>query len=444
MKLEAGLWQQQTTQLAMTQELRQAIALLQYSAAELTEFLESKALENPLIQLDAPRIQLSSPHFDRKQSKPQEKDRDSRLWLEQMAAPPESLQSHLTSQARMKALSRKERRIAEHIINSLDTNGYLSVSMEEVAVECGTSVSAAARCLGIVQSLDPAGIGARNLQECLVIQAERLKAPHPVLAILNEMFTDFAERRWKVIAAALNTSMAEIQQAADYITKLNPRPGALYGSETPQYVLPDLIVNLKEGQAELLLFEQHLPALRFQKDYYKDMMNSGAPGVKEFLLAKKQDYSWIARSLQQRRETLYRVGQSILSRQQDFIMGGLRSLKPLTMREVAEDIGMHESTVSRTVRDKYIQTPNGMLELRKFFSASLLGVDGAGNSGPSAQQVKVWISDMIEKENKMRPLSDQMLAEHLEKMGAAVSRRTVAKYREQLHIPSSSKRRRYE
>lgn len=446
MRLEANLYQHQTLKLAMTQELTQAIALLQYSAQELTSFLEMKAMENPLIQLESSNVKLMDPHHAYPKNKRLNySERDQKSWLEQIAEPSKSLQDYLFMQLSMKALTEKQKRLINQIIYNLDPNGYLTVDLEEISKLCSTSLVEAADCLEMIQQLDPPGVGARNLRECLLLQIERAnEAPPLVKTIIQDFFLEFAERRWKQLARKLSIELSEIQQAADYVQTLEPRPGSHYQTEKPHYVVPDLIADIQDGELSLLLFEKHLPTVHFQTDYFQAMSTYKDKQVKDFLKDKTQDFHWIRRSLEQRKETLIKVGISIINWQQDFFFKGPSYLKPLTMKDISEEIGVHESTVSRTVREKYIQTPFGTFELKTFFSTGLASSTFSDQEQTSAVQVRNTIQELIDNEDKSRPLSDQKIADHLKQLGMEISRRTIAKYRDQLKIPSSSKRKRYD
>ncbi|RWR13169.1 RNA polymerase factor sigma-54 [Siminovitchia fortis] len=446
MKLEPALLQKQTLNLTMTQELQQAITILQYTAHELTAFLEMKEMENPLIQLESPIVRSVDPRYDRvRKRKVTNPENDQNKWLEQMAEPTEGLADHLFSQLVMKALSDFQEKLVEQFIYNLDPNGYLTITVEEAAGITGTSIEEAEEILQLVQSLEPAGVAARSLQECLVLQAwRRDDTPELAVELLTEYFNEFAEKKWKVLSEKLDVSLKEIQQAADFITTLDPRPGTRFDYERPQYVIPDLILEINDGKMELQLFERHLPAVRYQSDYYNEMASVADDKVKQYLNDKRQDFRWIMRSIEQRKQTLMKVGMAIIEEQQDFFLKGPRFLKPLTLKDVAEKIEVHESTVSRAIRGKYIQTPSGMHELKKFFSQALQSNTASDGEQASAGQAKALIKGLIDKEDKGKPLSDQAIANMLKEKGLTLSRRTVAKYREQLRIPSSTKRKRYE
>ncbi|MEK3889271.1 RNA polymerase factor sigma-54 [Bacillus sp. FSL K6-3431] len=442
--MEIGLVQRQTLNVTMTQKLQQAISILQYSTQELTSFLEMKAMENPLINIESSAVEPVDTRDTIVSRKTTNIESDRNKWLEQIANSSENLADYLLSQLIMEALSIIEINIAKRLIYNLDMNGYLTISLEDVAAITNANQDEAEKCLHLIQSLDPPGIAARTLQECLLLQVERKKdMPKLVTTLLTNFFKDFAEREWKYISSKLSVSLTDIQKAADLIRKLNPRPGSQFISEQPQYVVPDLILKISKGKMKLELCEKGMPTITYQADYYSKMISRGDRQVNRFLNEKKQDYYWILNSLEQRRITLMKVGTAILQAQNDFFLKGLRFLRPLTMKELARSIDMHESTVSRVVRGKYIQTPSGMFELRMFFSQALQTNDNRGGDVASAIQAKTMIEELVQKENKSKPLSDQKIVEELSKKGMELSRRTVAKYREQLGILSSTKRKRY-
>ncbi|GIN85386.1 RNA polymerase sigma-54 factor [Heyndrickxia sporothermodurans] len=446
MDLKFGLYQQQALKLTMTQELKQAIELLQYSAQELSSFLEMKATENPLIQLENTNVKYMDIRFDgAKKRKSKNIERDDKQWLDQIAQTSMSLHDYLFIQVSLKTLSKEEKKLLTYLINNLDGNGYLTVSTDEAAKLYDISIAQVSHCLEVLQTFEPAGVGARNLKECLLLQINRKKNYQPIVKdILENYFIEFADRKWKLIAKKLEVDLNDIQLAADYIKTLDPRPGSAYYQEKPQYIVPDLIATIENGNIELNMFNNHLPKVQFQKDYYTMMSSYKDSHVKQFLKEKTQDYHWIMKSLQQRNETLMKVGMTIIQKQYDFFLKGPAYVKPLTMKELSNEIGVHESTVSRAVRDKYIQTPFGTYELRFFFSSSLMKTSDMDDEQASALQVKTMISQLIDKEDKTKPLSDQAIADGLKKDGIIISRRTVAKYRDQLNILSSSKRKRYE
>ncbi|MED4228679.1 RNA polymerase factor sigma-54 [Neobacillus cucumis] len=439
MDLKAGLWQQQTLKLAMTQELSQAIALLQYSAQELTAFLEDKALENPLLKIDNVNVKPMNPLIDRHVRKRQKTERD---WIEQIADKPFSLEEHLLSQLNIASLTVEQLKVIRHLIKNLDENGYLFGDLFEMAQKLQVEQEIVEDSLAIIQTLEPAGIGARNLQECLLIQAY-YQNPNNELAqtILSEYFIPFAEKKWKPIAKQLGVSMKELQDVFDDIQQLNPKPGAMLLYEPTTYIIPDAMIEQTNEGLIVRMPDESLPRIRFNEHYYQKFQNQNQQ-VSRFLHDKVQDYQWIVKSIEQRKETLTKVVAKIVEKQPAFFQKGKQSLVPMTMKEIANELEIHESTVSRAVREKFVQTPIGTLPLKTFFTTTIQTV--SAEESTSSAQVKTEISTFVAHENKEKPLSDQEIAERLkEQKGILVSRRTVAKYREQLGIASSSKRKRF-
>lgn len=442
MELKAGLWQQQSLKLAMTQELTQAIALLQYSTQELTSFLENKALENPLLQVENNHVKPINPLIDRNR-RGRKQTKTENEWIEQIAAKSVSLEDQLISQLKINSFSNEQLKVIRHLIDNLDANGYLSCNSEEISVRLGVSVDLVEDCIIVIQTLEPAGIGARNLQECLLIQVERENLANDLaLTILTDFFIPFAEKKWKPIAKELHVSLKEIQEVFDRIQRLNPRPGALLAKEDTSYITPDAIVERSEHGLIVRTCDDFLPRLRFNDQYYRQFTSTNDQQIGRFLQEKVQEYQWIMKSIEQRKETLTRVVSKIVEKQPDFFHKGTQYLAPMTMKEVAVELEIHESTVSRAVKEKYVQTPIGTFPLKSFFTST---IQTTANENTSSSQVKNIIASLIENENKQSPLSDQEIVERLKTSeGMVISRRTVAKYRDQLGIPSSSKRKRFD
>lgn len=463
MDLKPGLWQKQTMKLAMTQELTQAIALLQYSSQELVTFLEEKAIENPLLQVEHKNIRSldRTRDFKKKSRSTSSHNRETQNWIEQVAEKTGSLREHLFFQVNLLKLTDQERRIVHYFIDTIDENGYLGVSLDETGSKFGIVEEEVERCLSILQSLDPIGVGARSLQECLLLQvnsntsngivtiedstskdaAER--SPIELLkVILSEHFILFAEKKWKSIAKLLKMDLREIQKAFDYVQTLNPRPGATFQVEKAAYVVPDVIVKIENDELTVGLFDDTIPKVTFNESYFQELAAYKDAEVGRFLQEKQNDFQWIHKSLEQRRETMMKVALKIVEKQREFFYQGRSFLKPMTMREISEELDIHESTVSRTVREKYIQTPTGTYEMKTLFSSSIQTTD---QDQTSSNHAKAAIELLIKNENKQKPLSDQEIVHMLEdRSGIKISRRTVAKYREQLGIASSSKRKRFE
>lgn len=443
MNLKAGLLQQQTLKLAMTQELTQAIALLQYSVPELTSFLENKALENPLMQIEYGNVQTMDPRRDRPKKTSSTFDKDKKSWIEQIGAEKKNLEDYLFSQMNLAQLGTEQRRIVNELIFNLDENGYLCVDIGEIALKLGVSNEIVQIYLNKLHDLEPAGIGARTLKECLFIQLKKLPKRNELAEkIISEYFTPFAEKKWQELAKALGVKLNQIQEVFDLAQTLNPRPASQFQDEKPAYIVPDVVIKWDGEDFSISVFDETIPKVSFNHEYYHQFSAYNDQQVNRFLQEKQQDFYWIARSLEQRKETLTRVAVKIVEKQQDFFRSGPSYLKPMTMKDISEELGIHESTVSRAVREKYAQTPFGTLELKSFFTSTL---KTTSNETASSQRVKNAISELISNESKQKPLSDQEIVGLLkEKEGIVVSRRTIAKYRDQLGIPSSSKRRRYD
>ncbi|MBT2657379.1 RNA polymerase factor sigma-54 [Bacillus sp. ISL-18] len=438
MDLKPGLWQQQTLKLTMTQELSQAIALLQYSAQELAAFLEDKALENPLLKVENVNVKPMNPLIDRNRRKHQKSEKD---WIEQIADKPFSLEEYLLSQLNIKNLTAEQMKVIRHLIKNIDGNGYFTGSLSEIALKLQVELDIIEDCLAIIQTLEPAGIGARDLQECLALQCY-YKNPNNELAqtILSTYFVPFAEKKWKPIAKELGVSLKDLQDVFDEIQQLNPKPGALLHQEPTTYIIPDAIIEQTNEGLTVRMFDESLPRIRFNEPYYQKFHKQNQQ-VSRFLQDKVQDYQWILKSIEQRKETLTKVVAKIVEKQPAFFQKGSQYLVPMTMKEIASELEIHESTVSRAVREKYVQTPIGTYPLKTFFTSTIQTAD---DESTSSTLVKNEIGFLVAQENKEKPLSDQEMVELLKgQKGILVSRRTVAKYREQLGIPSSAKRKRF-
>lgn len=440
--MKAGLFQQQTLKMAMTQELTQSIALLQYSTQELSAFLENKMMENPLLSVDEPSSTIFHQGMDRKKRKRTKKDYDSDYWIEQASEDHPSLEAHLLSQVNLQKLTKEEQRAFNLLIQNLDENGYLRVQLDDL---CTPSITfdALQNSLELLQQLEPHGVGARNLQECLWIQAYADAREPLAEMILQDYFLEFANKRWKELSKQLGVSLQDIQRVFDYIQTFNPRPASYFHQEKSTYIVPDVIVEVRDGQLFIGDLDGNTPKLSVDKQYFHRMKQHQDKQVKQFVQEKWQEYQWISRGIQQRKETILRVMRCIVEKQPKCFYHGLEYVQPMTMRDVADELEIHESTVSRAVKGKYVQTPFGTIDMRTFFSTSLSSTDyGKDISG---LQAKNLLAAAIKTENKKKPLSDQDLVELLQKEhGLVLARRTVGKYREQLGIPSSSKRKRFD
>ncbi|WP_234396988.1 RNA polymerase factor sigma-54 [Bacillus massiliglaciei] len=439
--MKAGLFQQQTLKMTMTQELTQAITLLQYSAQELSEFLENKILENPILSLEEPSSAYPL-SFGRKKRKRNDKKFDSNDWIEQVSEDTSSLERHILSQVHLNKLSKDEYKGLLFLIRNLDENGYLRIRLEDISLP-GVTEEMLDKCLEILHQAEPYGIGARDLQECLWLQAYADGESPLAELILEKYFLEFAERRWKELSKKIGVSMKEIQDVSDYVQTLSPRPASGFHQEKSSYIIPDVVVEYKSGQWLVGHTDGTIPVLTVDQGYMSKLKSYQDPGVQRFIQDKMQEYHWIAKGIQQRKETIVRVMRCIVARQPECFYYGMDYLKPMVMKEVADELGIHESTVSRAVKGKYVQTQFGTIEMRNFFTVSLPSVNQ--EEDVSGQKAKKLLADFIQGEDKRKPLSDQELMKRLKnEHGLLLARRTVAKYREQLGIPSSTKRKRYD
>ncbi|WP_349408557.1 RNA polymerase factor sigma-54 [Pseudalkalibacillus sp. SCS-8] len=438
--MELGLYQTQSLKLVMTNELRQAITILQYPTLELTHFLRQQALENPLIDLLEKRTEPvqgdSQSDLDARDSWFYEEDDTNPINF--LKAEDPSLQDHLIEQIAWLDISENERMAAEYMIYCLDENGYLDCSLERLQVELGIPEEALEHILGLVQQLEPAGVGARSLSECLLLQFDRIEYNNSVArTIIQHHLNDLADKKFTHIMKALQITKDELKQADELIRSLNPRPCVSYSQSRSEWVQPEFFIELDEtGRYIIRMNEELVPEVTLNERYFRLM--KGHHDAKAYLEKQLQKYEWLKRSLEQRRQTLTSLGEYLVQRQRDFFEYGYEALKPMTLREVADAIEVHESTVSRAVKNKTIQTPKGTIALKSLFSSKL--DRGNDSEEASSTQVKVRIQQMIEEETKGKPLSDQKLADKLKSEGISISRRTVAKYREELGIASSSKR----
>jgi len=430
--------QRQTQKLAMTQRLQQSIQMLQFNVEELRDFLTQKALENPLIDIDT---NWNSNHASLSAAKNVSAHAD---FIDRVSTTNKhSLFEYLLDQIHLTMRDTKLRKIVLHLIEYVDINGYLKIDEQQVMAEMGATPIELLDAITLLQQLDPPGVGARSLQEALMLQTESDdSAPNLAYIILEENFDAFVNRRWASLAKQYQVDLADISSVYDYVRTLSPTPGAAIGQETTGYIFPDLVVTNQGGQLALKTASMAQPVVKFQGHYYQEMRQHPDQELTEYLKEKKSEYDWIASSLQQREATIFRVGAVIIERQADFFLQTSTELQPLLLRDVAQQLQVHESTISRSINGKYIQTDFGMFELKRFFTQAVNKRPTAGKL-VSADNVQHRITALIKGENKEKPLSDQKIVQILKSEKVELSRRTVAKYRENLNIPSSSKRKQY-
>ncbi len=462
----------QTQQLVMTPQLRQAIKLLQYNHQDMITALEAEIRENPFLEdvpLDEPFAEAEAPNRNDlkaledevKEPKlpeidslgsdwesylesyggdyaPVDRDYSERPPLENMVSYEHNLFDHLLEQLQLSRIEGDDRRIALELIGNVDENGYLDWELEEVARNLKMDVSDVERVLGKVQEFDPTGIAARDVRECLLLQARAADPPNElVVRILEEAFDLFRKDRFKAVAGKLKTPLEEVNRACEIITSFDPKPGRAFLNRYTNYVIPDIYIIKVGGDYSILLNDDGLPRLRVSSFYRRQMRNAVShPGAKNYIQEKMRGAMWLIKSVHQRQRTIYRVAKSILKFQRDFFDKGIDYLKPMVLRDVAEDIEMHESTISRVTANKYMHTPRGIFELKYFFNSGLRH----GNDTIASESVKNHILGIIKQEDPQKPASDQQIVDELGKSRIHIARRTVAKYREVLGIPPSSKR----
>jgi RNA polymerase sigma-54 factor len=368
--------------------------------------------------------------------------KDKRQFFFDSIATQETLQQNLIGQLNQTALNAADRKAAELIIGNIDDNGFLQDTPEEMTLNTGIPKEDFERMLALIQSFYPPGVGARDLRECLRIQLERVGKQNSLeYKIISEHMEDLGKRRFPEIARRMGMSVEKVQECANNIARLNPRPGQIFATAPPNYVLPDVTVEKIDGDYQVILNGEQIPHLRISNTY-KDIMAQDGNGseVKDYIRDKIRSGKFLIRSIHQRQQTISNIAQQIVSRQRDFFEHGTSHLKPMTMKEIADAVGVHETTVSRAVSGKYMATPQGVFEMKYFFTS---GYQTAGGESMSNTSVKEVILDLVKNEDGNAPLSDQEIVLILSERGIPIARRTVAKYRTELNILPSNMRRKY-
>ncbi|MBP2630492.1 MAG: rpoN [Firmicutes bacterium] len=454
--MEQSLNLQLGQKLAMTVQLQQAISILQLSAQDLRALIDNEYLENPALEMDehdgdTDTIEKVTDQFsfddisalanylgDETAATSSVVRDDVKQSFEAVAVIKQTLEEALEEQVNMTFSNANERGIAQYIIGSINDNGYLTCTLQEIAAALKRSENEIENVLTIIQTFEPDGIGARNLQECLTIQAKQQGIYHGLVAeILDHYLDEIASLHYKNIADKLGCLPSDIQLAVDIIRSLNPKPGLAFGSEQSDYIVPDVVVRKIDNEYIVLVNDYGIPRLNINSAYKNasDFDND----TKKYIEGRVNSAAWLIKSIEQRRTTLYNVVSQIVRLQREFFDKGPKFIKPMLMKTVADCIEVHESTVSRSVANKYVETPHGVMSLKSFFNANL----SANGEELVASQVKAKIKAFIEQEDTKKPLSDQQLSELLKAEDMNISRRTVMKYREQLGFLSSVKRKRY-
>ena len=445
----------------LSPQMMQSMEILQMGSQELLEYIEEVVQENPVLEpVEQQEKQVEFSQLRRKLEWLESTDHQNRFYHRQdteaendplrdygtVDAQEETLYQYVLSQLRVLELDPVLMDTAAFLVESLDRNGWLDEDLSALAAVLDVPEELAAQALTIVQSLEPAGVGARNLTECLHLQLVRCQPVNQLaLAIVDEYLDPLSKNRYGLIARKLKAAPETVREACALIRSLNPRPGTGFAArENPGYINPDIIVVSFPDHFELMTNDSFFPSLHISSYYTKLLKEHREDAqLKEYLSGKVRQAKWVVRSIEQRRSTLMACAECILDFQEDFFRRGSGHLVPLTLADVADRLGVHESTVSRAVKDKYIQCSMGVYPLSYFFSRSL-GADRQTEGAVSPDAAKALLKKLIAGEDKRHPLSDQKLCELMEAQGCTLSRRTVAKYRDELRIPSTTGRKQYE
>ena len=483
MALELKLTPKLVQQLVITPQLQQAIRLLQLTRLELVDLISQEMKENPLLEEEeeereygeeepataqgdgeslpeaehTPEVKgkgegvdefdwenylenynlNSYPSYQRQS----ERDGEERPSFENFLVKRTTLSDHLHWQLQLNYFTEEEHQAGTWIIGNLDEDGYLKISLEDIGSETHLPLEVVERVLRKIQQFDPVGVASRDLRECLFIQLEQLPVRDPIAEkIVSEHLPLLKNRNYPAIAKRLGVALDRVNHAAYLITNLDPKPGKAFGGDVVQGIIPDVYIYKVEGEYVIYLNEEEIPRLRVNPLYRRILTDSrpGMEGDKKYIQEKLRSALWLIRSVHQRQRTIYKVANSIVKFQRGFLDKGIQSLKPLVLRDVAEDIQMHESTISRVTRNKYAHTPQGIYELKFFFNTGITSTQG---EILASESVKDLVRGIISNEDPRKPYSDEKLVQILKEKNIHIARRTISKYRESMKILSSNERR---
>lgn len=471
MNAGTSLSQTLSQQQRLSPQLQQSLNILQAPVFELRQMVEQELAQNPVLEMESPEISLEETNpekelnddgfdeeFDRLSAMDEEwrnylsqsasraprtaEDEERRQFLFDSLTTPVTLQEHLMWQLSLTETSKENRKIAEMLIGNLDERGFLQTKLGDLSLSQGIPLASLRRAAAIIQGFDPPGVGAEDLRECLLIQLRRQGREHSLESrIVASHLDDLARKRFPQIARKLSVPVSEISRAAEHIATLNPRPASAFSSAPRQYISPDVHVEKVNGNYTVTLNDDQLPRLRIS-NLYKELMSS--PGSREevrgYIRDKIRSGKFLIRSIHQRQQTIQRIAEEIVKRQREFFDEGPSHLKPMNMSQVAEAVGVHETTVSRAISGKYMSTPRGVFEMRYFFTSGVATEDGGQMSNTS---VKRTLAEVVRGEDPSKPWSDEELVAKLAERGIRIARRTVAKYREELNILPSHLRRQF-
>ncbi|MCB1176709.1 MAG: RNA polymerase factor sigma-54 [Leptospiraceae bacterium] len=455
----------QTQKLVMTQDLRQSIELLPLSTLELAEKIESELIENPLLEeVNNPEKQKTPELFSTAEIRKNEVNefvKNSDIsWhdtysiegprnydneasnknqrLIESSPLKENLSDYLISQLRLLSVSEEDLEIGELLISMLDEKGFITASLEELCSEMKLELPRVQKVLTLIHTLDPVGIGASDIQDCLYIQSKifypNLEKLH---SLLLEHFKDLERLDYRKISKNMKINEEEVEEMAKLIKKLQPYPATPYEIKKTDYIIPDVVIQETEGEFNIFINDEWLPKLSINSEYKKALHTIKNSIDKEYISSKMNSAQWLIRSINQRRQTLFKVVSCIVDFQIEFFKSGINFIKPLTLKDIAERLDMHESTISRITTNKYVQTSWGILELKWFFSSGVRSQEGGIESSKKIHDI---IKTLVKEEDENNPLSDQDLVDLMEKRGIEIARRTVAKYRKILKILPANRR----
>ncbi|MDP8254992.1 MAG: RNA polymerase factor sigma-54 [Candidatus Alcyoniella australis] len=458
-------------QLIMTPQLQQAIKLLQLSRLELVELVQQEINENPVLETPEPGEEPPAETNPEQSVEPMSVEPaelpnvpenidwatylertsvnnyrggfedEERSEVESVLTRPESLTDHLLWQIKMNRIDHEQELACGLLVGYIDDDGYLKADLAEVAAANNVALDLLESALARIHNMDPIGVGARDLRECLLIQLQASGQGDSLAAkLVDRHLPDLEKRNYKAITQALKVNNDQIAGALKQISMLEPKPGRPFGSSNTQYITPDIYVYKISGEFVIVLNDDGLPKLRVS-NYYRQILSdraSASPKEREYIQDKLRSAMWLIRSIHQRQRTIYKVTQSIVKFQHEFFERGVAHLRPLILRDVAEDISMHESTISRVTTNKYVHTPQGIYELKYFFNS---GISSGNGEAVASESVKNRIKQIVSSERQKKPFSDQEIVRILKSEDIIIARRTVTKYREVLGILSSTKRR---
>ena len=454
-------------QQVLAPQLQQSLQILQAATLELKNIVQQELQTNPVLEED-PSLQETEDRSSDEADFQEEFEKLAKLdeeWRDYMAqnvsysarsqedeerrqffldslANQETLQQHLLDQLNTADIDPKKRKAAELLIGNIDDIGFLSAPLDEIANLSGTPIEDLQQALELVQTFHPVGVGARDLKDCLLIQLRRLgKAQSLEYQILDQYLDDLGRKRYPDIARRLGVTVDQVQKAANFIATLDPKPGQIFSPEPNSYVLPDVVVEKVGDEYVVSLTGDQIPHLRINKTY-RDLMTQSRNGgeVRDYIREKIRSGKFLIKSIHQRQQTILNIAIEIVKRQRDFLDNGTAFLKPMTMVQIADAVGVHETTVSRAISGKYIATPQGVVEMKFFFTPGYQTNDGVALSNTS---VKETIADLVRNEDNRMPLSDKEIVEILSERGIPIARRTVAKYRAELNILPSNLRKQF-